>query len=274
MPRLSNVVIGILNGCTLIIGLAATIASLYLRIRGVSTDCQKVIENPLLILGLLLLVLSLLGLVGSLYRLNFMLYLYLTILFLLILGTLAFTIFAILVTNKGVGRTVSGKGYSDYRLGDYSHWLQKYVVNEEHWNEIRSCLVDARICDSLRNNIPQVPGEFYKKNLSPIQSGCCKPPSECGFELKNATLWTMAKSGPAVAEADCKKWSNDKYALCYACNACKRGVLSNIRKDWRLFAVFNGCVLAFITIVYCIGCCATRNNKSRPSYPIMYGRRV
>ncbi|KAG7021585.1 Tetraspanin-8, partial [Cucurbita argyrosperma subsp. argyrosperma] len=237
MPRLSNVVIGILNGCTLIIGLAATIASLYLRIRGVSTDCQKVIENPLLILGLLLLVLSLLGLVGSLYRLNFMLYLYLTILFLLILGTLAFTIFAILVTNKGVGRTVSGKGYSEYRLGDYSHWLQKYVVNEEHWNEIRSCLVDAKICDSLRDNIPQVPG-------------------------------------PAVAEADCKKWSNDKYGLCYACNACKRGVLSNIRKDWRLFAIFNGCVLAFITIVYCIGCCATRNNKSRPSYPIMYGRRV
>ena len=65
---------------------------------------------------------------------------------------------------------MSGKGYKEYRLGDYSNWLEKYVVNRKNWDEIRSCLIDAKICESLgNNNIPQVPNEFYKKNLSPIQ---------------------------------------------------------------------------------------------------------
>ncbi|TYK28381.1 tetraspanin-11 [Cucumis melo var. makuwa] len=269
MPRLSNAVVGVLNCCTLILGLIGIAASLYFRIRGPS-DCQKVIQDPLLVLGIFLFVVSLLGLVGSFCRLNFVLYLYLVVLFLLILGILAFTIFTILVTNKGVGTTVSGKGYKEYRLGDYSNWLQKYVVNRKNWDEIRSCLIDAKICESLgNNNIPQVPDEFYKKNLSPIQSGCCKPPSECGFEFKNATFWTVPKSrkGAAVAGGDCKKWSNEQLRLCYECDACKGGVLVNVRKEWRHLAIFNGCVLGIVTIVYCIGCCATRNNKAPPRYP-------
>lgn len=59
---------------------------------------------------------------------------------------IAFTIFTIIVTNKGIGRALSNRGVDKHRLGDYSKWLQKYVVNADNWDEIKSCLVDAHFC--------------------------------------------------------------------------------------------------------------------------------
>lgn len=98
------------------------------------------------------------------------------------------------------------------------------------------------------------------------QSGCCKPPSYCGFEYRNATYWVAPKTGPAVPDTDCTTWSNEQTMLCFNCKSCKAGVLSNIRKEWRRLAIFNSCVLIILTLIYCIGCCATRNNRSSPKY--------
>ncbi|KAK9926207.1 hypothetical protein M0R45_023449 [Rubus argutus] len=100
-----------------------------------------------------------------------------------------------------------------------------------------------------------------RKNLSPIQSGCCKPPSYCGFDFKNATYWAVPKSGPKESDSDCTSWSNKQNELCYDCKSCKGGVLANIRKEWRNLAILNCCIIILVTLVYCLGCCATKNNR-------------
>ncbi|GLJ10808.1 hypothetical protein SUGI_0135500 [Cryptomeria japonica] len=69
--------------------------------------------------------------------------------FLLILLLFCFTVFAFVVTNKGAAQVVSDRGYKEYKLGDYSNWLQKRTEKRSKWNKIKSCLQDAKLCKSL-----------------------------------------------------------------------------------------------------------------------------
>lgn len=97
------------------------------------------------------------------------------------------------------------------------------------------------------------------------QSGCCKPPSDCNFTFRNATFWIPpAKNETAFAtnNGDCVAWSNVQTELCFNCNACKAGVLANIREKWRHLLVFNICLLILLITVYSCGCCARRNNRT------------
>lgn len=265
MFRLSNTLVAILNAISLLISFASVGASFLFRLHA-DSDCQRFLQTPLLIVGLVLFFISILGLIGSGCKVTWLLRVYLLLIILLICGLFCFTIVALVVTNKGVGQAISGRGFKEYRLGDYSHWLQKYVVNGKNWDEIRSCLVDAQVCRSLGGDLNQKAADFYKKNLSPIQSGCCKPPTHCGFEYKNATFWMMPKSGPAVPDSDCMTWNNDGSKLCYDCKSCKGGVLANIKKEWWHLTIFNVALIVFLITVKSIACCALRNSKKDQKY--------
>ncbi|XP_044959587.1 tetraspanin-8-like [Hordeum vulgare subsp. vulgare] len=266
MARCSNGLLGLLNAGVLVLALAVLGGGIWLSHRAATTDCERFLERPVIALGALLLALSLAGLAGSLCGASCLLWLYLVALFILIALLLVFTAFAFVVTNRGAGSVVSGRGYKEYRLGEYSTWLQRRVEDSENWARIRSCLRDGSVCQRFGARGESLQ-QFVTNNLSPIQSGCCKPPTGCNFTYQSETMWVKPSGFNATNDPDCNTWSNDQRALCYDCQSCKAGVLANLKNDWKKIATVNIVFLIFLIIVYSVGCCAFRNNRRDNSYP-------
>ncbi|OMO60917.1 Tetraspanin/Peripherin [Corchorus capsularis] len=260
MVRVSTGVFNFINIFPFIIGLVTVIASIYLQIHG-GTVCQITLRDPLLIIGIILFVISMLAFIGSCCNnAHFLLTLYSIIMVVIIFALTGFTIFIVVVTNKGVARRISGLGFREYRLDDYSGWLQHNFVSGQNWDRIRSCLSDSNVCKTIHSEATF--SGFIKQRLSSIQSGCCKPPTYCKFDYKNATYWEMPESGPVVEDSDCRTWNNNQKMLCYNCKSCRGGVLSNIRKEWRYLAITNIIVLVVIIITFNIGCTIRKRKKT------------
>lgn len=257
MVRLSNTMIGILNAVTFLLSVPILAGGIWLRARADGTECERYLAAPFIAVGVVLMLVSIAGLVGACCRVTCLLWFYLVAMFVLIVVLLGFTVFAFVVTNKGAGDAVSDRGVKEYRLGDYSNWLQKRVENNENWNRIRACLADGKVCKSLEDK-QETFSQFIRNDFSPIQSGCCKPPSSCGFSFSNGTWSGTANS---TSDPDCAAWNSDASTLCYGCNSCKAGVVATLRRDWKRTAILNIIFLVFIVIVYSVGCCAFRNNR-------------
>lgn len=166
---ISSAIVTILNVLTMIFSLFVIGYSLWLYTHD-SSLCQRVLRKPLLYVGLALFVVSLIGVIASSCRVSIFMYLYVIFMYLLILALIALTVFMIIVTNRGVGKRISGKGYKEYRLGDYSNWLQNHVVNGKHWGSIKSCLVEAHVCSVLSGRVINAV-EFDEHHLSSLRVG-------------------------------------------------------------------------------------------------------
>uniref|UniRef100_A0A453T3R9 Uncharacterized protein n=1 Tax=Aegilops tauschii subsp. strangulata TaxID=200361 RepID=A0A453T3R9_AEGTS len=70
------------------------------------------------------------------------------------------------------------------------------------------------------------------------------------------TVWIKPPVLNSTNDPDCNTWSNDQRALCYDCQSCKAGVLTNLKIDWMKTAIIN---IVFLIVVYYVGCCAFRN---------------
>ncbi|KAG0473654.1 hypothetical protein HPP92_015511 [Vanilla planifolia] len=260
MFHISNSVICVLNLVTLFFSFPLLVVGLWLRSNAAS-DCEQVLAWPILATGLFLMVVSLLGLLGSCCSVSSFLWLYLVVTFLMLVGLFCFSVFAIVVTNRSVGQAVAGKGYMEYRIGDYSNWLQKRVADGATWSRIKSCMVDGGVCGGLHKLLLfEGVNDFYLQSLSTTQDGCCKPPSSCGYQRVNGSHWEMPEQRMASKAGDCSAWSNDDDKLCFNCDSCKVAVLANIRREWKNLAIFNICLFVFLSLVYSIGCCAFRNS--------------
>ncbi|PIA32082.1 hypothetical protein AQUCO_04600029v1 [Aquilegia coerulea] len=261
--RTSNHLIGIINFLTFLLSIPILAGGIWLSSKANSTDCMKFLQWPLIVIGISIMVISLAGFAGACYRNTFLLQLYLFAMFLVIAALIGFVIFAYVVTSKGSGRPVLNRVYKDYYLVDYSGWLEERVADGSYWGKIASCVRDSKACSKMGRSfggVPESADMFYLRKLNSIQSGCCKPPTECGYVYVNETLWETG-GGMMGTSLDCSRWNNDQGTLCYNCDSCKAGVLASLKKSWRKVSVINIVVLIILVIVYVIGCAAFRNNR-------------
>ncbi|XP_074565843.1 tetraspanin-3-like [Curcuma longa] len=270
MWRSSNALIGAINFVTFLVSIPILGGGIWLSVRANNTDCLRFLQWPIIIIGVAIMVISLIGFAGACYRLTWLLRVYLFVMLFVILALLCFIVFAYAVTDRGHGQVVMDRAYLEYQLSDYSGWLKDRVSDPGYWVRIRVCIRDSRVCPKLaryvRNSItglpqPEPAEQFYRRQLSPIESGCCKPPTSCGFTYVNETDW-VGQPSPTANDIDCNRWNNpNQQWLCYQCDSCKAGVLASIRHSWRKASVINIVVLVILVIVYVIACAAFRNAR-------------
>lgn len=257
---LSRLVTAILNFFILLVAIAILGTGIWLKTRSGASDCMKVLDWPIITIGVILLIVALVGFVGACAGVPALLWIYLFAVFILMVLLLAFTVFAFVVTNAKAGQVVSGRGYKEYQLGDYSHWLQDRVNNTKNWAKISSCIRDSEVCTKLGNKYSSEVSLFGAK-LAPVQAGCCIPPADCGYTMgSNATTW-VATSPAASNDTDCQLFGPSSQQLCYQCNSCKAGLLRTVRNDWRAVAIVNVIAFVAVFVVYSIGCCAFRSSQ-------------
>ncbi|KAK6144491.1 hypothetical protein DH2020_021311 [Rehmannia glutinosa] len=263
MAGTSNHLIGFLNFLTFLLSVPILGGGIWLSSRANTTDCMQFLQWPLIIIGVSIMVVSLAGFAGACYRNTFLMYLYLWAMFFVIAALVGFVIFAYSVTEKGSGRPVMNRVYLDYSIQDYSGWLAERVASQRYWSKIGSCIRESHVCRKMRRyvgGVPETAEMFYLRKLTPIQSGCCKPPTTCGYTYINETFWTSG-GGLTGTDPDCLRWSNDQEQLCYSCGSCKAGVLASLKKSWRRVSVINIVILIILVLLYVVACAAFRHNK-------------
>lgn len=247
MYRLSNTVVGYLNLLTLLSSIPIIGGALWLARS--SATCESALQTPLLAVGFIVLLVSLAGFIGACFNVACALWLYLFSMLLLIAALLSITAFGFAVTGGGNGEQIPGRVYREYHLSDYSAWLRRRISDDGNWRAARACVVGSRACADV---VRWAPIDYLQRDLTPIQSGCCKPPTSCTY----ATGMAMAEQ-----DDDCYRWSNAADVLCYSCDSCKAGVLEQVRRDWHKLSILNVVVVLFLIAAYALGCCAFRNAR-------------
>ncbi|XP_027081484.1 tetraspanin-10 isoform X1 [Coffea arabica] len=225
-------------------------------------SCRKSLTLPVIGLGAIILVISIIGFLGALKNNSILLWIYLILLCLILVGILVFTVFAFIVTNSGSGHQVSGLRYKEYQLQDCSSWFLKELNNTHNWERLKSCLVKSDDCNNLAGEYKTLK-QYKSARLTPVEAGCCRPPSECGYPAVNASYYDLSFR-PISSNKDCKLYKNSRGVKCYNCDSCKAGVAQYMKIEWRAVAIFNVFLFVVLSTIYFVGCCARRNAAKSP----------
>lgn len=166
MP-LSNNVTGIVNFIAMLLSIPIIGAGIWLASQA-DNSCVKILQWPIIIIGVLVLLVALAGFIGGFWRIPWLLVIYLVamLIMIILLGTLA--VFTYMVTNRGTGHPVPSRTYLEYHLDDYSGWLHQRVQGSFKWDRIKNCLMTTSICTQMNYTYPS-PEIFFNSRITPIQ---------------------------------------------------------------------------------------------------------
>lgn len=210
----SRILAALVNSFLLLVVFAVLGTGTWLKTRSGVSDCIRFLDWRVMIVGIILLLVALAVINEACIEAPVLLFVYLIAVFVLMILLLAFTVFAFVVTNAKAGQVVSGRGYKEYRLGDFSHWLQRRVNNSHNWAKISSCIRDSNVCSKLGEKYTQE-ARLFSANLGPVQvcayitiSGPFAGDDmvhDGGFDstgiqiLVSAAVRTVAQNGPPVS---------------------------------------------------------------------------
>ncbi|KAL8137251.1 hypothetical protein V2J09_003252 [Rumex salicifolius] len=255
---LSNNITAILNFIALLCSIPIIASGLWLSSKA-DNECIHLFRWPVVILGFLILIVSLIGFVGAYYYKEGLLALYLCCMAILITLLIVLLVFAFVVTRPNGAYDVPGTAFKEYRLGGFSKWLRDHVASNGAWFKIRNCLAENNFCAKLNSEYITA-SDFLMAHISPLQSGCCKPPTACGYQYMSPTMWV--NPGNPTADPDCTTWTNDQTQLCYNCSSCRAGLLGNLRDEWRKVNIILIVTVIVLIWVYVIACSAFRNAQT------------
>lgn len=256
----STFVIRWINFLTMILGLAVICFGVWMSTH--HDQCRKTLTLPVMALGASILLISLIGFLGAWKGVAVLLWVYLVMLCLVLVAILLFTVLAFIITNNGSGHAAPGLRYKEYHLQDYNPWFLKQLNNTKKWSDLKDCLVKSADCDNLPKKYKTLK-QYKLAELTPIEAGCCRPPSECGYPAINASDYDLSYH-PVSANHDCKLYKNLRVVKCYNCDSCKAGVAQYMKVEWRVVAIFNLVLFVILSAVYFVGCCARRNASASP----------
>ncbi|KAA8534858.1 hypothetical protein F0562_029926 [Nyssa sinensis] len=256
---------GVSNKITAVLNFIAILCSIPIIASGIwlaskpDNECIHWLRWPIVFIGILILLVSLAGFVGAYWNRQGLLAFYLFCMAILISLLLIVLVLTFVITRPGGAYDVPGRAYKEYRLAGFSSWLRDHVTNSANWGKIRNCLAESNFCFQLSQDYISA-DQFFAAHISPLQSGCCKPPTICGYQYVNPTMW-INPVNPLV-DLDCSIWNNDPNQLCYGCDSCKAGLLGNLRKEWRRTNVILIVAVVVLIWVYLIACSAFKNAQT------------
>ncbi|KAG8070284.1 hypothetical protein GUJ93_ZPchr0006g44248 [Zizania palustris] len=229
-------------------------------------ECARLARWPVAILGGLILLAALAGFVGAYWNRRRLLAFYLFAMAALIALLIALLVFAFAVTRGSGAYPVLGRAYDEYHLDGFSMWLRGYVSDDPgRWERIKACLVVSDTCKKLARQASFLTADqFYQSHLTPLQSGCCKPPAVCGYSYVSPTVWASPADAAArqAADPDCGLWGNDPSQLCYECESCRAGLIAALRDQWHRANIALVVATVALVFLYLVGCSAYKNAQA------------
>ncbi|CAA6666170.1 unnamed protein product [Spirodela intermedia] len=244
----SNTITALVSLVALLCSIPVIGAGLWLATKH-GSECVPLVRWPVVIMGIVLLLVSLAGFVGAYWRRQRLVAAYLLAMAALIVLLFVLLTFVFVVTRPDGSYAVPGRAFKEYRLAGFSPWLRDHIISSPHWSQIRRCVSASNVCTKLSQEQYFNPDHFFQADLSPLQSGCCKPPTACG-------------TATPAADGDCYAWSNDQAQLCYGCGSCRAGLLGSLRSEWRKASIVLVATAVALLCVYVAACSAFRNAQT------------